>query len=293
MLITGATQGLGRALAGGLSERLDAEATIYVTGRDPERTARVATELAGGAARVYAEALDVGSDADVQRVAARLAERHGGVDVVFSNAYHRVDPRDDPAEVIAQYVNVNNLGTSRILRAFAPLMRDGGRLIVVASTMGTLHYLAPILHDRFDALDSLDDVDRAVCAWRDAVQDGSWLGEAWPAFINVPSKIAQVAAVRTLARQRRDDDRRRDVFLAAVCPGMIDTAASRPWFDMTGAQSPAQAAGPLLDLALGPAPDPDLYGELVRWGGRGGCHDRRPGRLALDDRRGNRGHHRP
>lgn len=267
-LITGATQGLGRALAEGLSERLGADATVYVTGRDPDGTARVATELQDSAAQVSAEVVDVGRDTDVQRVAARLAELHGGVDVVFSNAYRRVDPGDDPAGVIAQYVNVNNLGTTRMLRAFAPLMRDGGRLIVVASTVGTLHYLAPILHDRFDALDSLDDVDRAVCAWRDAVQDGSWFGEAWPAFINVPSKIAQVAAVRTLARQRRDDDRRRDVFLAAVCPGMIDTGASRPWFDMAGAQTPAQAAGPLLDLALGPAPEPDLYGELVRFGQR-------------------------
>lgn len=267
-LVTGATQGLGRALAEGLVERLGAEGTVYVTGRVSARTNRVAAELEDSPAQVRAEVLDVGRDADVQRVAALVTERHGGVDVVFSNAYRRVEPGDDPAAVIADYVNTNNLGTTRILRAFAPLIRDGGRLIVVASTMGTLHYLAPVLHDRFDALNSLDDVDRAVCAWRDAVQDGSWLGEAWPAFINVPSKIAQVAAVRTLARQRRDDDRRRDVFLAAVCPGMIDTAASRPWFDMTGAQTPAQAAGPLLDLTLGPAPDPEFYGELVRFGRR-------------------------
>jgi hypothetical protein len=46
-------------------------------------------------------------------------------------------------------------GTTRILRAFGPLVRDGGRLIVVASTMGTLHHLAPVLHDRFDAGASL------------------------------------------------------------------------------------------------------------------------------------------
>lgn len=267
-LVTGATQGLGRALAEGLLARLGSAGTVYVTGRDPERTARVTAELEGNGAQARAEVLDVGSDTDVERVAARLAEQHGGVDVVFSNAYQRVDPSDDPAEVIAQYININNLGTTRILRAFAPLMRDGGRLIVVASTMGTLHHLAPVLHDRFDPLDSLDDVDRAVCAWRDAVEDGSWLGEAWPAFINVPSKIAQVAAVRTLAYQRRADDRRRDVLLAAVCPGMIDTPASRPWFDTTRAQTPAQAAGPLLDLAVGPAPDPEFYGELVRFGKR-------------------------
>ena len=221
-----------------------------------------------GRAEVHAEVLDVGRDADVQRVAALLAERHRGVDFVFSNAYHRVAPGDDPAGVIADYVNVNNLGTTRVLRAFGPLVRRGGRLLVVASTMGTLHYLPPVLHERFDGLGSLEEVDRAVCAWRDAVRDGSWLAEAWPAFINIPSKIAQVAAVRTLARRRWATDRRSDVFLASVCPGMVDTAASRPWFDMRGAQTPARAAGPLLDLVLGPTPDPELYGELVRFGRR-------------------------
>ena len=56
------------------------------------------------------------------------------------------------------------------------------------------------------------------------------------------------------------------VTIAAVCPGLIDTGASRQWLDMTRAQTPAQAAAALLDLALGPDPDPLFYGELVLFG---------------------------
>jgi NAD(P)-dependent dehydrogenase (short-subunit alcohol dehydrogenase family) len=186
---------------------------------------------------------------------------------VFANAYRRVQPTDEVSEVITDYVETNNLGTTRVLRAFGPLLRDGGRLIVVASTMGTLHYLAPVLHDRFDQLTSLDEVDRAVRGWRDAVRDGSAPAEAWPAFINIPSKVAQVAAVRTLAHERHGHDEARGIFLAAVCPGMVDTAASRAWFDMSGAQTPAQAADPILALVLG-TPHRALYGELVRFGRR-------------------------
>jgi len=132
--------------------------------------------------------------------------------------------------------------------------------------MGTLHYLAPVLHDQFDAVASLDGLDNVVCRWRDAVRDGSALAGAWPVFVNIPSNVAQVAAVRTLARERRSEDAWRGIFVAAVCPGMIDTAASRAWYDMSRAQTPAQAAGPLLDLVLGPPPDDVLYGELVRFG---------------------------
>lgn len=267
-LVTGATQGLGLALAQGLAARLTADDVVYLTGRDPDRIKQAVKSVSAARAEVRSELLDVTDEAAVERVAALLAQRHGGVDVLFSSAYRRVQPADDPAQLITEYVDANNLGTTRMMRAFGPLVRDGGRFIVVASTVGTLHYLPPVLHDRFDGLATLDDVDRAVRRWRDAVCDGSALAEAWPAFINIPSKIAQVAAVRTLARERREEDERRGVFLAAVCPGMIDTAASRAWFDMTTAQTPAQAAGPLLGLAIGPAPDREFYGELIRFGQR-------------------------
>jgi carbonyl reductase 1 len=267
-LVTGATQGLGLALVEGLSERLEPGDVVYLTGRSSQRVTEGLAALASGRAEVRTEVLDVGDIESVEGVAARIADRHGGVDVVFSNAYRRVQPSDEAAEVICDYVNVNNLGCTRVMRAFGGLLRDGARLIVVASTMGTLHYLAPVLHSRFGEGSSIDDIDAAVCRWRDCVHDGSALAEAWPAFINIPSKVAQVAAVRSLARERRVEDERRGIFLASVCPGMIDTAASRAWYDMSHAQTPAQAAVALLDLALGPQPDRELYGELIRFGER-------------------------
>ena len=53
----------------------------------------------------------------------------------------------------------------------------------------------------------------------------------------------------------------------ALCPGLIDTAASRPWFeDMSEAQTPAEAARWPVELALADAFDPAFYGELVQFG---------------------------
>ncbi|MEV2272277.1 Rossmann-fold NAD(P)-binding domain-containing protein [Nonomuraea africana] len=67
-------------------------------------------------------------------------------------------------------------------------------------------------------------------------------------------------------RQRRADDLAHDRLLVASCPGMIDTASSRPWFDMTGAQTAEEAAVALVRLVLEPDVDPAFYGELVRFG---------------------------
>ncbi|MEV4019748.1 SDR family NAD(P)-dependent oxidoreductase [Nonomuraea angiospora] len=248
-----------------MAQRLSPRDTVYLTGRDLDRVTRAVDAAPGGGARVRGELLDVADPNAADRLADRLRDRHGGVDVVFGNAVMRVGPDDDPRKIVTEYAEVNNFGTTRVLRAFAPLLRDGGRLIVVASSLGTLHYLAPVLHDRFDGLASLEEVDAQVAAWRDAVADGSARGGAWPGFVNIPSKIGQVAAVRALAHQRREQDTVRGILLAAVCPGMMNTPTSGMWWDVSDAPSPADAAVSLLHLALGPV-DLGHYGQLVHNG---------------------------
>jgi len=264
--LTGATRNLGFALAQELARRLGPSDTVYLTGRNAARVAESLRLLSGARAQVRGEVLDVSKDKDVEQLAAALAQRYGGVDIVFSNHYSRVQPEDDPAEVIDDYVEVNNFGTTRVLRSFVPLLRCGGRLFVVASRAGSLRALAPALHPRFQSLKSLDDVDRAIGTWRDEVRSRRAAGRAWPAWINIPSKIGQVAAVRVLACQRRAEDLRRGIMIASISPGLIDTGASRAWLDVRGAPAPDEVAGPLIDLALDPSPDGSLYGELVHVG---------------------------
>lgn len=254
-LVTGANQGLGRALVAGIARRLGKSGEVYLTGRDPVRVDAAARELG-----VHPHRLDVTSTADVDELAELLRERHGSIDVVISNAAARITPDRPQAEQVAAFVDTNNLGTTRMIRAFAPLLAPGGRFLVVASAFGSLRNLPPQLHDRFDdGTLSLDDLDAHMLAYADAVESDHAADEGWPDWINVPSKVGQVAAMRILARERQDDR-----FVAAVCPGLVDTAASRPWFDdMSQAQSPEEAAGDILGLALDPV-DPALYGELVQ-----------------------------
>jgi NAD(P)-dependent dehydrogenase (short-subunit alcohol dehydrogenase family) len=264
-LVTGATQGLGLALVEGLARRMDPTDTVYLTGRNYERISHAIDALGCTVAKVRGEMLDVAHPDAAAQLAEELLRRHGGIDIVINNAVMRVGPEDDPAKVVEEYTQVNNFGTTRCLRAFAPLLRDGARLLVIASSLGTLEYLAPVLHDRFDDLTTLDDVDAQVAAWRDTVKDGSARAGAWPGFINIPSKIAQVTAVRTLARQRHAQDADHGIMLASVCPGMMNTPTSAEWWDVSDAPTPAQAAVALLSFVFAPT-NPTYYGQLVRHG---------------------------
>jgi carbonyl reductase 1 len=254
-LVTGATQNLGLALVHGLKDRFD---DVYLTGRDPERVAALAKDLG-----VHGRVVDVTSDESVQAAAGAL----GAVDAVFSNACARVTPERTPAEQVDLFVETNNRGTMRMLRSFGPILRPGGRLIVVASAFGTLRHLDERLRPLFASAATLDAVDAVVEGWRRAVHDGTAVAQGWPEWLNVPSKVAQVAAVRAVAAERRERDLAAGTLVAAVCPGLIDTPASRPWFaDMSAAQTPAQAAARVLEFVLATPPDPATYGELVQFG---------------------------
>lgn len=266
-LITGANQGLGRALAEGLAAGLAPQDRVLLTGRNRERVMAAAAEVAEGpaVARVEGRVLDVRDGEAIAALAAELGE----VDIVFSNATSRMSPQADPAEEVDVVAETNNLAATRMLRAFAPRLRSGGRLIIVASALGTLDKLDPRAAGRFAeaAEQDLDAVDALIADWRRAVHEGRAEEEGYGAWLNIPSKVGQVAAVRALARQRRAADLAENRLLMALCPGLIDTDASRPWFDdMSSAQTPAEAARWPVELVLGTSFDPDFYGELVQFG---------------------------
>jgi hypothetical protein len=113
---------------------------------------------------------------------------------------------------------------------------------------------------------SLADLDQTMRDYAAAVRSGAAAGQGWPEWINIPSKIGQVAAVRVYARDQRGQAMGEERLVVAVCPGLVDTRASRPWFtDMSRAQSPDQAAIDVIKLATGPI-DPQMHGELVQHG---------------------------
>ncbi|WP_328432627.1 MULTISPECIES: SDR family NAD(P)-dependent oxidoreductase [unclassified Streptomyces] len=278
-LVTGANQGLGRALVEGLAARMSPEDVVLLTGRDRQRVADAAREVAqlpGTRSRIEGRVLDVTDTEAVARLAEELRAQQGGVDVVISNAVARVLPDESQSGRADEFIDVSNTATHAILRSFGPVLRPGGRLLVVASSLGTLGHLDPRLHHLFDGA-SLDQVEYAVESWRGRIHNKTAEEAGWPRWLNVPSKVAQVAAVRAVAAERREHDVLGGTLIASVCPGMVDTATSRPWFsDYSHAQSPARAARAVLDLVFAEHVEPALYGELVRFGKALPWHDGAP-----------------
>ncbi|WP_353185431.1 SDR family oxidoreductase [Bosea sp. (in: a-proteobacteria)] len=135
-LVTGGGRGIGRAIAGALTET---GARVGILGRD-EATLRDA--VAAGAAADYA-VCDVRDAASVAAALGRLSGGHG-FDIAVANAGAvETGPflRSD-AERFHRMFEINLIGTVNLFHAALPAMleRRRGRLIAIASTAGHRGY---------------------------------------------------------------------------------------------------------------------------------------------------------
>ncbi len=261
-LVTGANQGLGYALVGHLLTALDVEDRVYLTARSVERGQRAASRLADSTGRApLFHKLDVTDDREVEAALAQASSHSGGLDIVIHNAAARISPDRPQAEQARQFVETNNLGTTRLLRRLRGRLKPGARVVVVASSFGTLRHLPERHRAAFEGADvSLDSLDRVMTRYVDELERGLAAAAGWPDWINVPSKVGQVAAMRVFAREAPAG-----TLVNAACPGLVDTEASRPWFrDMSAAQSPERAAVDVVWLATLPSGRVSPHGELVQ-----------------------------
>ena len=133
-IVTGASAGIGRALARELAAR---GVTVGLVARGRERLEQLAEELPGDHIVLAA---DIAKRAAVQKAADRFAKRTGGPDLVFANAgiAHYGPFADVPLELAEEMVDVNVRGTLYTVGATLPHMLDRarGHLVVTSSGAG-------------------------------------------------------------------------------------------------------------------------------------------------------------
>jgi NAD(P)-dependent dehydrogenase (short-subunit alcohol dehydrogenase family) len=144
-VITGAGSGIGRATAVALA-RPGCE--VVVTDIDLTRAEAVAAEIVTGGGRAVGVRCDVARDDDVAALYAATMSTFGRADIVMSNVgvIAMGLPEEIPLDVWSSILDVNVLGTVRILRTFLPhlLERGSGHVVTTGSTAG----LFPYAYDR-------------------------------------------------------------------------------------------------------------------------------------------------
>ena len=137
-LVTGASRGIGRAVALALSRQ---GATIVAAARGDNAAGTVAAIVEQGG-RGEVVGLDVTDDAALEALPGEVVERHGRLDIVVSNAGITRDQllmrmkRDDWDAVLRTNLTANFVLARAAMRPM--LKQRGGRIIAVGSVVGQM-----------------------------------------------------------------------------------------------------------------------------------------------------------
>jgi NAD(P)-dependent dehydrogenase (short-subunit alcohol dehydrogenase family) len=239
ILVTGATAGIGFAIAAGLS-RLGH--TIVVTGRDEERGRSAADELRGqqrgGDVRfLRADHSSVGGNLEL---AATLAEQIKRLDVLVNNVGGIYSERWETADGYERTLAMNFVGPAALTRSLLPLIRPrGGRCVNIVSSAFAMFKGDPFadLHSRenYVGIDAYARAKLLNVLWTQALAEqepqlGVYLvnpGMAWtPSIAHLERKA--VPAWRLVWPLVRLFQRRASPAKAATAPTRLAIATDLP-----------------------------------------------------------------
>jgi NAD(P)-dependent dehydrogenase (short-subunit alcohol dehydrogenase family) len=209
-LVTGAAQGIGRAIADGLAA---AGARIVVA------DLRGAEEAGASYADGVGVTGDVSDEGDVKRLVAEVVDRCGGVDILVNNAglYASLEMRpfeQIPLEEWRQVMDVNVASMFLMCREVVPVMRarGGGKIVNISS--GTPFRGVPFLLHYVTSKGAIVTLTRALAkelgkdnVLVNCVAPGFTMSAGVEAHPEVVEKLRDVSvAARTLQRDQVPED---------------------------------------------------------------------------------------
>ncbi|MDT8408723.1 MAG: SDR family oxidoreductase [Wenzhouxiangellaceae bacterium] len=138
VLLTGATGGIGRALAERLAGQVD---RLILTGRDPEELRIMGASLGAGVQSIHC---DLQSPDSIRSLAETITREDACVDTLIhcagAGSFGEFEHTDD--DTIERVIDLNLIAPIKLTRALLPAMlaRQQPRLVFVGSALGRLGY---------------------------------------------------------------------------------------------------------------------------------------------------------
>jgi carbonyl reductase 1 len=233
-VVTGANKGIGLAIVRQLalaypsSSLNKGQLLIYLTARDqsrgeaavkdihndPQLAKAQALDSYGGLSTVKFHELDIADPNSVDAFAASMKEAHpDGIDFLINNAGMAMNGFD--LNVVKTTLGCNYYGTMAMTEKMLPQIRDGGRLVNVASMAGRLgSSYSDSIKKRFLGAKSVEDVNKLMEDFTDAVAKNEYRSQGWPGAAYAVSKAGTIAFTKVIAREQKAKG---SIVLITVC----------------------------------------------------------------------------
>ena len=263
--VTGANKGIGLAIVRQLalqyprspfSSNGSIPLLIYLTARnesrgqqalkeihaDPKLKEAKALQEDGGLTTVQYLPLDIDSEKSINDFASRIKTSHPeGIDFLINNAGVALDGFD--AGVVKKTLHCNYYGTMQAMQQLLPHIRDGGRVVNVASASGHLtSKYSDAIKQRFLESKTHDDVTALMEDFTKAVENNSYQG-SWPGAAYQVSKAGVIGMTRAIAMENAKAGNK--ILINSCCPGYVNTDMTKgrgPRTPDQGAQTPVMLA---------------------------------------------------
>jgi len=228
-LVTGASRGIGLALARGLAA---AGAGVAINGRDPNSLAKAATDLRAGGAQVFEAPFDVTDRAQVDAGVARIEAEFGAIDILINNAGVQIRaPLEDLTDenwhaLMAVQLHAPYMVGQAVARRMIPRRR--GKIINICSA--TTRLVRPGIAPYATAKGAVGNLTKAMCAdWAKHGLNVNGIGPGYFATELTQSLVDDPAFTKWLAGRtpqgrwgRADELAGAAIFLASDAAGFVN-----------------------------------------------------------------------
>ena len=142
-VVTGASRGIGRAVAGALAE---AGAHVVICARERDAIEQAAEEIRAAGGRATATRADVRDQFDVERLMEKAAQEGGVIDAVVANAavYHGetggTPLSEESYAAFDDHLRTNARGTFATIREAMPHLAETARVVVASGSVAREPY---------------------------------------------------------------------------------------------------------------------------------------------------------
>lgn len=196
------------------------EAALHSINADPQLKSAKALKSHGGLTEIKFLPLDIDSTDSIKEFCEKIKTEHpDGIDFVINNA--GVAKEGFNSTVVKETLHCNYFGTLEANKQLLPHIKDGGRMVNVASMSGHLSSkYSDTIKQRFLNAKKTEEITELMNGFTQAVKDGSYQGQ-WPGAAYAVSKCGVIGMTRTQAWENAKNGSK--TLINACCPGWVVT----------------------------------------------------------------------